>query len=132
MRFHFLVFACLAKEMAHKKRKKNPYFKIGIKKWSPFFCFGARSAIFWHLNTGTFSKNALPFCSLQPIKSIQFFDGFLIFLSLPTYGKLRKIKKPSKNCIVWSVEASKVKCQEIYGFDNIAFSLYKHSCTASK
>ena len=42
-------------------------------------------------------------------QTMQFLDGFLIFLSLPTYGKLRKIKKPSKNCIVWSVEAAKVK-----------------------
>ena len=27
-----------------------------MKKWSPFFCFGIRSAIFWHLKTGTFAK----------------------------------------------------------------------------
>ena len=40
---------------------------------------------------------------------MQFLDGFLIFLSLPYVGKLRKIKKPFKNCIVWSVEAAKVK-----------------------
>ena len=31
---------------------------IGIKKWSPFFCFGIRSAIFWHMKTGTFGKSA--------------------------------------------------------------------------
>ena len=42
-------------------------------------------------------------------QTMQFLDGFLIFLSLPYVGKLRKIKKPSKNCIVWSVEAAKVK-----------------------
>ena len=42
-------------------------------------------------------------------QTMQFLDGFLIFLSLPYVGKLRKIKKPSKNCIVWSVEAGKVK-----------------------
>ena len=27
---------------------------VGIKKWSLLFCFGNRSAIFWHLKTGTF------------------------------------------------------------------------------
>ena len=54
---------------------------------------------------------------------MQFLDVFLIFLSLPTYGKLRKIKKPSKNCIVWSVEAGKVKYPEIDGIHRLAFSL---------
>ena len=31
---------------------------VGIEKWSPFFCSGTRSAIFWHLKTGTFGKSA--------------------------------------------------------------------------
>ena len=31
---------------------------VGIKKWSPFFCYGIRSAVFWHVKTGTFSKSA--------------------------------------------------------------------------
>ena len=31
---------------------------VGIKKWSRFFCFGTRSAIFWHVKTGTFAKSA--------------------------------------------------------------------------
>ena len=38
------------------KQTCNPPFwgDVGIKKWSRFFCFGIRSAIFWHLKTGTF------------------------------------------------------------------------------
>ena len=32
---------------------------VGIKKWPPFFCFGIRSATFWHLKTGTFGESAL-------------------------------------------------------------------------
>ena len=66
-------------------------------------------------------KNTLDFVSTD--QTMQFLDVFLIFLSLPTYGKLRKIKKPSKNSIVWSVETSKVKCQEIAGIHKLAFSL---------
>ena len=36
---------------------------VGIKKWSPFFCFGTRIVIFSHLKIGTFAKSvrlALP------------------------------------------------------------------------
>ena len=42
------------------KQTCNPPFlgHVGIKKWCPFFCFGNRSAIFWHLKTGTFAKSA--------------------------------------------------------------------------
>ena len=39
-----------------------------------------------------------------------FFGDFLIFLSLPHDGWLRKIKISWKKCIVWSVEAVKVTC----------------------
>ena len=34
----------------------------------------------------------------------------IIFLSVPHVGWLRKINKPWKKCIVWSVEAAKVTC----------------------
>ena len=65
----------------------------------------------------------IPLCSFFTTKLWNFGMVFLIFLSLPYVGKLRKIKKPSKICIVWSVEASKVKCQEIAGIHKLAFSL---------
>ena len=38
--------------------------------WSPFLDFGARSAIFWHLKTGTFGKRA---CFQVP--SAKIFEG---------------------------------------------------------
>ena len=31
---------------------------VGIKKWSWFFCSGTRSAIFFHVKTGTFAESA--------------------------------------------------------------------------
>ena len=84
---------------------------------------------FWNfseiLNVLTEDSEKIPFSlPASTDQTIQFLDGFLIFLSLPTYGKLRKIKKPSKNCIVWSVEAGKVKCREIAGIHTLTFSLY--------
>ena len=71
------------------------------------------------ITTALFSENAnlwIPAISwhftllVSTDQTIEFLDGFLIFLSLPYVGKLRKIKKTSRNCIVWSVETSKVKC----------------------
>ena len=42
-----------------KQTCSTPFWgDVGIEKWSRFFCFGARSAIFWHLKTGNFSKSA--------------------------------------------------------------------------
>ena len=32
---------------------------VGIKKWSPFFCFGIGSNIFLHMKTGTFGVHTL-------------------------------------------------------------------------
>ena len=69
------------------------------------------------ITTALFSENAnlwIPAISwhftllVSTDQTIEFLDGFLIFLSLPYVGKLRKIKKTSRNCIVWSVETSKV------------------------
>ena len=31
---------------------------VGLKKWSPFLDFGARSPIFGHLKMGTYAENA--------------------------------------------------------------------------
>ena len=44
------------------KQTCNPPFwgDVGIKKWSRFFCFGIRSAIFWHLKTGIFGESESP------------------------------------------------------------------------
>ena len=38
---------------------------VGDKKWSRFFCFGARSAIFWHLKTGTLAKVPVFKCQIR-------------------------------------------------------------------
>ena len=44
---------------AKKQKCSTPFWgDVGIKKWSCFFCFGARSAIFCHLKPGTFAKSA--------------------------------------------------------------------------
>ena len=43
-------------------------------------------------------------------QTILFLGDFLIFLSLPHDGWLRKIEISWKKCIVWSVEAVKVTC----------------------
>ena len=43
-------------------------------------------------------------------QTILFLGDFLIFLSLPHVGWLRKIEISRKKCIVWSVEAVKVTC----------------------
>ena len=70
------------------------------------------------ITTALYSENAnlwIPVISwhftllVSTDQTIEFLDGFLIFLSLPYVGKLRKIKKPSKSSIVWSVETSKVR-----------------------
>ena len=31
---------------------------VGVRKWSPFFCFGIQSPFFWRLKMGTFAKSA--------------------------------------------------------------------------
>ena len=62
-------------------------------------------------NTGHFSHFNRP--------NDAFFSLFLNFLSQPSCGKLRKIKKSPKKRIVLSVEAVKVKISEINTFHNI-------------
>ena len=73
--------------------------------------FGCCKTVLYSENA-IFSKPLISWHFTLPASTDQtmhFLDGFLIFLSLPYVAKLRKIKKPSKNCLVWSVEASKVK-----------------------
>ena len=64
-----------------------------------------KKPVFW----GGMSPLNISLCSLEPTKLIHFGIVFLIFLTLPYVGKIRKIKKPFKIWIVWSVEAGKVK-----------------------
>ena len=62
-------------------------------------------------------------------QTVHFLDIFLIFLSLPHVGWLRKIEKPWKKCIVWSVEMSKVTC--IFS-QNIVFKILTPYKTSKK
>ena len=60
-----------------------------MKKWSPFFCFDTKSAIFWHLKMGTFGclgavsplyEAQISNCSLSVVYgsiTLKFFRGLL-------------------------------------------------------
>ena len=48
-----------------------------------------------------------------------FLKGFVIFLSIPSYGILRKITKPFKKWLSWPWKMAKVKISEIDNFHNI-------------
>ena len=48
-----------------------------------------------------------------------FLKVFVIFLSIPSYGILRKITKPFKKWLIWPWKMSKVKISEIDNFHNI-------------